>query len=128
MYKFENFGREALREFLQQEFKVEPSQLTLIEGIHYCRGSLMEKSKNFDRDKLLKWLAMQLPILVESQSAKESERKATIAAASHEKSADVDEILQCAQYSVKSRTKLLESFQKLEETLNEERSRQGLLG
>ena len=88
----------------------------------------MEKSKKFDRDKLLQWLAVQLPILLESQSNKESDRKVATAVTSPEKSVDVDEILQSAQYSVKSRTKLLESFSKLEENLNEERSKQGLLG
>jgi len=70
----------------------------------------MEKSKKYDRDKLLQWLAVQLPILIESQSTKESGRKVTTAVASQEKSVDVDEILQSAQYSVKSRAKLLESF------------------
>lgn len=39
------------------------TELTAIEGIHFSRGKLMEKSANFDRDKFIDWLVIQLPIL-----------------------------------------------------------------
>ena len=39
------------------------SELTAIEGIHFSRGKLMEKSAAFDLEKLIEWLQIELPIL-----------------------------------------------------------------
>ena len=128
LYKFDNFGRDALREFLETTYSVKVSELTVIEGIHYCRGSQMERSSTFDREKLLGWLVVQIPILLESQAIQEYQRaelKEKISKPSVEPpdDIDVDEVVRSAQYNKKSRGKLLELFQKIEDNLNEERSK-----
>lgn len=57
------FGREDLKVFLQQKYQLPITELTAIEGISYCRGKQMEKSTYYNRDKLIEWLSIQIPIL-----------------------------------------------------------------
>lgn len=53
------FGRDDLKRFFAQFYKhLHLTELTAIEGIHFARGTLMEKSPTFNRDKLLDWLVM----------------------------------------------------------------------
>jgi len=46
-----------------KQYKLTLSILTSIEGIHYCRGKMMEKSTTFDRERLIDWIVIELPIL-----------------------------------------------------------------
>lgn len=50
------FSRKDLKEFMLKSYNLTVTELTAIEGIHFCRGKLMEKSPTFDREKLLDWM------------------------------------------------------------------------
>ena len=54
-----------------RQYNLNVGELTAIEGINYCRGKLLERSSYFDRDKLIRWLMIELPILENTQSIKE---------------------------------------------------------
>ncbi len=42
--EFVKFTRENLKQFLATCYRLTMTELLAIEGIHYCRGKLMEKS------------------------------------------------------------------------------------
>lgn len=61
------FGRSNLKEFLIANFDIKLSEIQAIEGIHFCRGTLMEKSPTFSHDKLIQWLHAHIPIYQSAQ-------------------------------------------------------------
>lgn len=71
------FSRSLLRQFLREEFKVEASQTLITEGILACRGIQMELDPcNYDESKLVAWLHLSLPSLLQLSSLKQQRRAA----------------------------------------------------
>lgn len=57
------YSRSDIRLFVKQVFGLDLTDLQAVEGVHFCRGREMEKSKNFDKSRLIQWLTLQVPIL-----------------------------------------------------------------
>ena len=114
------FGRDDLKRFFAEFYKhLHVTELTAIEGIHFARGSLMEKSATFNREKLLDWLAMQIPILEHSaqiqlniSAASENvENKARFRTYAE---TETDLVLSTVDQNPKAKKKLLDSLIQLE--------------
>jgi hypothetical protein len=52
------FSREDLKLYFEKQENLQATELTAIEGIHYSRGKLMEKSPVFNKEKLIDWLVI----------------------------------------------------------------------
>lgn len=64
------FTREDLKNFFMKQYGLSLSSLQSVEGIHFCRGKLLEKSTYCDRSRLVEWVAHELPILQTSSAFK----------------------------------------------------------
>lgn len=56
-----NMSREALIEFVAQEYGVVMTMLSATDAILFCRGPQLDNSETYNEDKLIHWLQASLP-------------------------------------------------------------------
>jgi hypothetical protein len=66
------FNREDLQKFFDKHFKLQVHRSILTEGIYFSRGENLDKSTKNNRQKLLRWLSLRLPTLLQQQNVREN--------------------------------------------------------
>lgn len=54
-------NREALIEFVAQDYQVSMTMLSATDAILFCRGPGLDQSENYNEEKLIHWLQATLP-------------------------------------------------------------------
>jgi hypothetical protein len=126
-------NREDLKTFVESKFGFRLSEQQAVEGIVFCRGRLMERSSFFEREKLIDWLFLTLPILktqklhLENQEQEkrqlrllklnEKDKEATT-----ERPFDIAMLLNESKITKGQKNKLFQSLSLLDSQIQEERA------